>query len=166
MIISNYRFSKIGTNPMKYLNNFKYYLNNIPIGEEIKINGLNILHQDIVQISFNSNTTHRQNLDAWLWMGFIVQKDENTYIKIIKSMNEEELLEHSKYNLLVNNKNKKINDHRKTIIIKLLTASNKKSVHNDYSFEEIYKEFGKYEEILLEDEKFIKILKILWGKNE
>ena len=43
-LINNYKFSKIGTNPQKYLDNFFYHLNNIPIGDELKIKNYNFFN--------------------------------------------------------------------------------------------------------------------------
>lgn len=162
--INNYKFSKIGTNPQKYLDNFFYHLNNIPIGDELKIKNYNVYHEDVSIFSANSDATFRQNVDTWLWMGFVVRKNKNTLVKIIEELNKEELMNYSSKMLLLDSKDKMIDQHRKTIIIKLLTLNQKNSVHNGYSYEEIIKECGRYEENILKNKEIMNMLIMKWGK--
>ncbi len=165
--LNNYKFSKIGTNPMRYFENFYKYLNNIPIGDLLTIKNLTINHLDVKIIQFNSPTTLRQNLDCWLWMGLLIKKNDNSFLKIIKeNMPKNELLEYVKYFLFIESNEKKINQHRKTIITKLLTLKNNKSMNENYTFYEIKKECGEFEKKLMQDEIFINILNAKWGNKK
>lgn len=164
--LNNYKFSKIGTNPMKYFDNFYKYINNIPIGNQINIKDFKIIHQDVEIMKFNSYATIIQNIDCWIWMGLFVKISDKSFLKIIKeNLSKHELLEYIKYFLLIDSDEKKINQHRKTIITKLLTIKNNKSMNNNYSYEEIIKECGQFEKKLIEDEIFMKILQIKWGNT-
>ena len=168
--LEQYKFSKIGTNPYKYLKNYLIFINEIKKGEEIDINfdKLEISHKLVKIHTFTSQTTLRQNIDAWQWMGFIIEKEKNKFIKIMDFLSWDEMIEHIKWNLLIPNKKTLINKHKKTIIIKLLTLNDeqKNSYHNNYSYEEIIKECGKFEKIISQDKNYINILKMKWGKNE
>lgn len=167
--LEDYKFSKIGTNPYKYFDNFYIYLNRLPIGEMLKIDltSFQVIHEEIEILRFNSSTTLRQNIDAWIWMGLIIKKDKNTIIKIINNdVSKNEMLEYIKYYLLIDNNNQLVNKHKKTIITKLLTLKNQKSANDKYTYEEIIKECGKFEQMILKDSSYIKILEIKWGKNE
>lgn len=99
-------------------------------------------------------------------MGLFVKISDKSFLKIIKeNLSKHELLEYIKYFLLIDSDEKKINQHRKTIITKLLTLKNNKSMNNNYSYEEIIKECGQFEKKLIEDEIFMKILQIKWGNT-
>ncbi|MBR3348336.1 MAG: hypothetical protein IKG36_02880, partial [Mycoplasmataceae bacterium] len=76
--LEQYRFSKIGTNPYKYLENYLIFINEIKKGEEIDVNfnKLEISHKLVKIHTFTSQTTLRQNIDAWQWMGFIIEKEK------------------------------------------------------------------------------------------
>ena len=168
--LEQYRFSKIGTNPYKYLKNYEFFINEIEKCEEIDVNfnKLEISHKLVKIHTFTSETTLRQNIDAWQWMGFIIEKEKNKFIKIMDFLSWDEMIEHIKWNLLIPNKKTLINKHKKTIIIKLLTLNDeqKNSYHNNCSYQEIIKECGKFEKIISQDKKYINILKMKWGKNE
>lgn len=167
--LEQYRFSKIGTNPYKYLKNYEFFINEIEKGEEINVNfnKLEISHKLVRIYTFNSQTTLRQNIDAWQWMGFLIEKEKNKFIKIMDFLSWDEMIEHIKWNLLIPNKKTLINKHKKTIIIKLLTLNDeqKNSYHNNCSYQEIIKECGKFEKIISQDKNYINILKMKWGKN-
>lgn len=165
--IDNFRFSKIGTNPKKYFDNYFLFINNLPIGCELEIdNDKWIISDEGIEIfNCNSDATFRQNIDAWIWMGFVIKINKSKIIKALDPMNENDLLEHSKYNLFLISKNSLTNIHRKTIIIKLLSLYHNQSFHKNHSYEEIKKECGKYEELLLKDKKFIELLDKKWGKG-
>ncbi len=77
--LDEYKFSKIGTNPMKYFNNFYLYFNRLPIGEIMKTDyeNLKITHDNVEIFSLNSPATFRQNIDCWIWMGLIIKKKYN-----------------------------------------------------------------------------------------
>lgn len=168
--LEQYRFSKIGTNPYKYLKNYEFFINEIEKCEEIDVNfnKLEISHKLVKIHTFTSETTLRQNIDAWQWMGFIIEKEKNKFIKIMDFLSWDEMIEHIKWNLLIPNKKTLINKHKKTIIIKLLTLNDeqKNSYHNNCSYQEIIKECGKFEKIISQDKNYINILKMKWGKNE
>lgn len=167
--LEQYRFSKIGTNPYKYLKNYEFFINEIEKCEEIDVNfnKLEISHKLVKIHTFTSETTLRQNIDAWQWMGFIIEKEKNKFIKIMDFLSWDEMIEHIKWNLLIPNKKTLINKHKKTIIIKLLTLNDeqKNSYHNNCSYQEIIKECGKFEKIISQDKNYINILKMKWGKN-
>ena len=168
--LEQYRFSKIGTNPYKYLKNYEFFINEIEKCEEIDVNfnKLEISHKLVKIHTFTSETTLRQNIDAWQWMGFIIEKEKNKFIKIMDFLSWDEMIEHIKWNLLIPNKKTLINKHKKTIIIKLLTLNDeqKNSYHNNCSYQEIIKECGKFEKIISQDKNYINILKMKWGKDE
>ena len=129
--LEQYRFSKIGTNPYKYLKNYEFFINEIEKCEEIDVNfnKLEISHKLVKIHTFTSETTLRQNIDAWQWMGFIIEKEKNKFIKIMDFLSWDEMIEHIKWNLLIPNKKTLINKHKKTIIIKLLTLNDEQKGH-------------------------------------
>ena len=165
--IYNSRFSKIGTNPMKYLNNFELNINHLPKGEKLTIKELKLLHKDVEIFSANSEATFRQNIDAWVWMGFAIRKNKNEIIKIIESMSGYELIEYIKMMILVKSDEDLVNVHRNTILIKLLALNNneKKSFNKNYTYAEVMKECGKFEEVISKDKKYIELITKIWGDD-
>lgn len=167
--IYTYKFSKIGTNPKRYFDNYFLNINHLEKGSVLLINELDVIHENIKILTLNSPTTLRQNIDCWIWMGFIIKID-NQLIKIVDKMSEQELIEHSKYTLLIPHTDDLVNKHRNTEIIKLLVISNKNDKqllnHLQCSYEEILKECGRYEEIVLSDKKYIKIINAFLGDKD
>ncbi len=162
--LSNYKFSKIGTDPMVYFNNFCKYINYLPIGIELKIKGCEIVDSEVTIAKFNSPTTINQNIGAWVYMGFLIKKNKDTLIKVFNKLSEFDLLNISKYSLLQNSDSKIVNQHRKTIIIKLLTMLKGESQHDNMSYEEILKHCKRYEEVLFNDIDYVNHLAKKWGK--
>ena len=160
-------FSKIGTNPMKYFDNYLKYINNLPKGETLLINDLRIIYNNVVIVKFKSATTLRQNLDAWIWMHFIIKKRDNSLIKIIDQMKDIDLIEHIKYSLFLQDNQELVNKHRNTILIKLLTITDheKQNFLAKCSREEILKECGEFEKILASDVRYIELVNKVWNKD-
>ncbi len=75
-------------------------------------------------------------------------------------------MEYVKYYLLIDSNNNLVNKHKKTIITKLLTLKNKESANINYTYNEIIKECGKFEEKILNDSTYMNILEMKRGKNE
>lgn len=162
------KFSKIGTNPNCYFENYKKYINRFLKGTKFIKKDLNLYFENEIIFNANSSTTFRQNLDAWLWMGFLIKINENEFIKIVDELNEDTLKQNIKWNLLKIDSSDLINQHRNTIIIKLLYADNENNINKNLvnvSFEEIKKECGKFEEIIIQDKQFVEIIKKIWGAS-
>lgn len=162
-------FSKIGTNPSKYFNNYHIHLNIYPKGKILNIINLSICDNQFEIFKANSETTLRQNIDAWIWMGFIIKID-NTIIKIIDELSQDKLLEHIKYTLFIES-DKLVNKHRNTILIKLLSLNDKENINFsllDLTYDDVLKECGNFENLLSKDIEYIKLIKKIWGqqKNE
>lgn len=167
MNILNEEFSKIGTNPMSYFKKYLIYINSIGKGIILSIDNLSICQNGIEILKFNSQTTLRQCVDAWIWMGFVIKKSQNELIIIVEPSTEKELLELSKYMILCPHKDKLVNKHRKTILIKLLMLidNEKNHTHRNLSRDEIIKECGEYEKWLLTDKKYIETIKTIIGEK-
>lgn len=159
------KFSKIGTNPYKYFENYKLYFNYFHVGQEFEIKNMGIYNDDVLIFECESETTIRQNIDAWIWMGFFVKKDYKL-IKIIENdFTEIQLIDYIKIVLLIDSRNSLINKHRNTVLIKLLSLNSNTSISPNYSYDEIIKETGKFEKTLFEDKKYMKLLENILGGN-
>ncbi|MGL4343280.1 MAG: hypothetical protein ACRCRZ_01830 [Metamycoplasmataceae bacterium] len=170
------KFSIIGTNPQKYINNYLTYFVNISKQEKIEIdkNNYSLIHRGITILSFNSDATFRQNIDCWVGLG-LFNKKNNILIKMQDDMNEFDFYEYIKSMLFVHSDNDNINIYRDTILIKLtqiiapeiLKNITLRSNTRDVDQKIIEAEIGKFEKTIIKDEKLKKILLVIWGeKNE
>lgn len=172
-IISSTRFSKVGTNPNKYINNYLIYLNQFDLGSIFVINDFSVKEMGIEIFSCNSRTTFRQNIQCWISLGFFICKD-NKLIKIIPKINQEKLFKYIRGILLVESSDENINIYRNTCLIKILHLSNIDIFKNTsikmrekkLEISDIEEETGEFEKILIEDKDFVNIVKIMWGINE
>lgn len=168
------KFSIVGTNPNKYIENYLNCFFNVPKLDEIKIirSSNSLFHQYVELISFDSYTTLRQNIDCWVGLGFFA-RNGNKLIKIIDNMKEEYFYEHIKTTLLVETDIENINIYRDTILIKLMDMMNLETIKRfnlstrtkTIIIDDIKKEIGKFEKLIFNDKTFRKILEIMWGEN-
>ena len=169
-IIGN-KFSKIGTNPHKYVENYRLYFLNIGKQEILKINKENfsITHNGVEVKAFTSSATFRQNIDCWVGLGLFIKKD-NTLIKVFDNMNESYFYEYVRGIIFVQSNDEKINIYRDTIIIKLMNFLGLETIEK-YNLscrsksiikKDIDDETGKFEKQLLNDSILKSIVIIIW----
>jgi hypothetical protein len=169
-IIGN-KFSKIGTNPHKYIENYRLYFLNIGKLEFLKIEKENysINHNGVEVISFNSDATFRQNIDCWVGLGLFIQKD-NKLLKVFDNMPESNFYQYIRGIILVQSNSEKINIYRDTIIIKLMNYIGLETIKK-YGLScrskaiekrDIDEETGHFEKELIKNEVLAKLLKAIW----
>jgi len=171
--ISN-KFSKIGTNPYKYIQNYRIYFGNIGKQETLKINkeNLSINHRGAEVITFNSDTTFRQNLDCWVGLGLFIKHD-NELTKSFDSMLENDFYEYIRGIIFVHTNIENINTYRNTIIIKLMNLLGLETIEKynlssrtkKITLKDIDDETGKFEKELIKNDILKKILIVMW-ENE
>ncbi len=167
------RFSKIGTNPNAYINNYLNVFNVYEQFDSFEIEGYRIQEKGVVIFEAKSDATFRQNIQCWISLGFFM-KSGDTLVKIIPSLTKDELFEHCKGMLLVSSNNENINMYRNTILIKVLNLvgvdvisfKNLRTRENSLTKEDVDSETGEFEKIISVDETFVDMVKILWGKND
>ncbi len=168
------KFSKIGTNPSKYIENYKLYFLNIDKQEILKIDKENfsITHNGVQVIKFNSDATFRQNIDCWVGLGLFIKKD-NRLVKIFENINESDFYQYLRGIILVQTNVEKINIYRDTIIIKLMNYINLETIEK-YNLscrtkvitkKDIEDETGQFEKELIKDKVLKKTIKIIWEKK-
>lgn len=172
------KFWKVGTNPDKYFNNFIQYVSHLNIGSKIIISDdfTKIIIDELVTFDCNSPATTRQNLACWESFGFVIKISKYEYVKIIdRDYSKDRLFELAKQTLFIESIDETINLYRRSIIIKclyLITNNNNicdvynitKRKGENTSYIDIKDECGKFEKKLIEDEKFIKIIRIFYEK--
>ncbi len=164
------RFTKIGTNPNAYINNYLNCFNVYEQFDSFEIIDYKIFYKGEVVFSANSDATFRQNIQCWISLGFFIKKND-ILLKIIPSLSKNELLEHCKGILLVSSNDENINMYRNTILIKILRLSGV-DISSDIirtrddvlTNEAIDKETGEFEKNIYIDEVFVRMVKELWGK--
>ena len=165
------KFSKIGTNPHKYVENYRLLFLNIGKQEILKIRreDFSITHNGVEVKSFGSDATFRQNIDCWVGLGLFIKKDDKL-VKVFENMNESDFYEYIRGIILVQSNNEKINVYRDTIIIKLMNFLGLETIEK-YNLscrtksivkKDIDEETGKFEKELLNDKMLKSILKIIW----
>lgn len=169
------KFNKVGTNPMRYIENFLLYFNLFPIGIKFEIDDENfsILQDGVPVFNSNSITTLRQNIDCWLGLGLMI-RDSNNLIKIVDNQNTEQLIDYSKGILICDSNDNKLNSYRDTILIKIVYMIDHNKIdpdvifmkNHEISITDIEHEIGRYEKILFQDNKFIEIVKTMWGVSD
>lgn len=168
------KFSIIGTNPSKYIDNFYNYINNYEQLSKFDIILNKIEYYNNFVVEFNSSTTFRQNLECWDALG-LIKKNKTSFTKIVPDFKSyDELLNFIKFSILIDTNNESTNIYRNTIIIKLLYLIDSSILDNKnfttrlnktITFRDIENEIGKFEKNIIKDEKYVEIIKILWGKN-
>lgn len=168
------KFSIIGTNPSKYIDNFYNYINNYEQLSKFDIILNKIEYYNNFVVEFNSSTTFRQNLECWDALG-LIKKNKTSFTKIVPDFKSyDELLDFIKFSILIDTNNESTNIYRNTIIIKLLYLIDSSILDNKnfttrlnktITFRDIKNEIGKFEKNIIKDEKYVEIIKILWGKN-
>ena len=167
-------FQKVGTNPQKYLDNYQEKFLNIKKQDEFIIDKLNfsILHNEVELISFNSDTTFRQNIDCWLAFGLFIRENEKL-IKIFDDMNEHQFYEYLKEIIFVNSNIESINIYRDTILIKLMNLMELEVIEKfklkcrtkNITKEDVTSETGSFEKKIIKDEILKEFLLIIWEKS-
>lgn len=168
------KFSIIGTNPSKYIDNFYNYINNYEQLSKFDIILNKIEYYNNFVVEFNSSTTFRQNLECWDALG-LIKKNKTSFTKIVPDFKSyDELLDFIKFSILIDTNNDSTNIYRNTIIIKLLYLIDSSILDNKnfttrlnktITFRDIKNEIGKFEKNIIKDKKYVEIIKILWGKN-
>ena len=168
------KFSIIGTNPSKYIDNFYNYINNYEQLSKFDIILNKIEYYNNFVVEFNSSTTFRQNLECWDALG-LIKKNKTSFTKIVPDFKSyDELLDFIKFSILIDTNNESTNIYRNTIIIKLLYLIDSSILDNKnfttrlnktITFRDIENEIGKFEKNIIKDKKYVEIIKILWGKN-
>ena len=168
------KFSIIGTNPSKYIDNFYNYINNYEQLSKFDIILNKIEYYNNFVVEFNSSTTFRQNLECWDALG-LIKKNKTSFTKIVPDFKSyDELLDFIKFSILIDTNNESTNIYRNTIIIKLLYLIDSSILDNKnfttrlnktITFRDIENEIGKFEKNIIKDKKEVEIIKILWGKN-
>ena len=168
------KFSIIGTNPSKYIDNFYDYINNYEQLSKFDIILNKIEYYNNFVVEFNSSTTFRQNLECWDALG-LIKKNKTSFTKIVPDFKSyDELLDFIKFSILIDTNNESTNIYRNTIIIKLLYLIDSSILDNKnfttrlnktITFRDIENEIGKFEKNIIKDKKYVEIIKILWGKN-
>lgn len=168
------KFSIIGTNPSKYIENFYNYINSYEQLSEFELFVDKIEFYNHVVMEFNSSTTFRQNLECWEALG-LIKKYKNSFIKVVSYFKTyDSLIEFIKFTLLIESNSDSTNIYRNTILVKLLYLIDPSLLNNQsfttrlnkiITFKDIEHEIGKFEKNIINDEKYVKIIKILWGNN-
>lgn len=168
------KFSIIGTNPSKYIDNFFNYINPYEQLSKFDIILNKIEYYNNLVFEFNSSTTFRQNLECWDALG-LIKKNKTSFTKIVPDFKSyDELLDYIKFSILIDTNNESTNIYRNTIIIKLLYLIDSSILDNKtfttrlnktITFSDIEHEIGKFEQNIIKDKKYVEIIKILWGKN-
>lgn len=170
--MANRKFKIIGTNPSTYLEKYMKYIDDKPIGFELKIDSLsNKIYNEYhaFELSFSSNSVMRQNIDCWKGFGLFIKTDKN---KIIKSKNPFKSFAHLEKNtfeiLFVEEPDESINQFRFNIIMILLQFLevnvieifnlNLNKNDEEITKEKILKQLGKFERGILANNKQKKVL--------
>lgn len=168
-------FSKIGTNPDKYISNYFVNINDLMPGDEIFIDHKNssLYCNKILVFDGKSTTTLRQNIDCWISLGLVVKKSNDILIKIKQRTSKEKIYKFVKDILLVEDFDESINNYRNTIIVKLLVLNNINdkllTKHHismrskELTYQDIIDEIGQFEKYISKDKDYINVLKTLWG---
>lgn len=165
------KFWVVGTNPNKYFDNYMSHINILNMFDEISVDNTNLVVNEKT-LDYRSRATLRQNLIAWEAMGFIYKIDTNKYIKIIPTYTEDQLITISFFSMFLPFNNEEIKKYRDTILIKLNYLINpNEDLIKKYNLSkskgllteiDIKQETGKFENKILENKKYKKIITALF----
>lgn len=163
------KFWIVGTSTYKYFDNYISNINSFDLMSEIYIENDHYIKCEGEILNYKSEATTRQNLICWEALGFIKKINKNKYVKIVKPLAIDEMVEYSKFMLLVPSSDEQVERYRHRILHilvanlnidliknnKLYTNRSTKEIDIDF----LKKETSKYEEILMQDKKFMELVK-------
>lgn len=178
-------FKIIGTNPYTYLEKYMKYIDDKPIGFELKIDSIknkifNEYHD--FELEFSSNSVMRQNIDCWTGFGLFIKTEHNKIIKSKKPFERLNELEKTSFGILfVEEPDEKLNQFRFNILMTLFQSIGVDVIEifnirlnksdEKITKEKILKQIGQYEKRILANNKQKNILLkykelIIGEKNE